>query len=85
MDARKRHIGEKVCRGVAVAGVLSLCAVLLGVSWSCARSPFTEKRDRTQYDRYLALRGEFRPTDEPDEFGVDRKALRLRLTPPDDR
>ncbi|MEM1211255.1 MAG: hypothetical protein AAGI68_03050 [Planctomycetota bacterium] len=81
MDARKRHIWEKIGGWAAAVGV---CLMLLG-GWGCARSPFTEKRDRTQYDRYLALRGEFRPTDEPDEFGVDRKALRLRLTPPDDR
>lgn len=81
MDARKRHMRERL--GVLVAG--TALGLMLAVSWGCARSPFSEKRDRTQYDRYLALRGEFRPTDEPDEFGVDRKALRLRLTPPDDR
>lgn len=59
-----------------------LVAVVVCVS-ACAGAPLSERRDRTPYERYQALRGESRPKTVTDSFGKEHPALRQRLAPLD--
>jgi hypothetical protein len=57
---------------------LTLGGVLLG---GCQKGLFPEGTPRSPYERYLTLRGDYRPPVEHDAYGVERPALRQRLRP----
>jgi len=54
--------------------------VLLG---GCEHGLFPEGTPRSPYDRYMTLRGEYKPPVELDAYGRERPALRQRLQPLD--
>ena len=59
-------------------------AVLTGVG-GCQKALFVDGTTRTQYERYQALRGEYRPPRQYTALGEERPALRQRLAPLDQR
>ncbi|GAB4110355.1 MAG: hypothetical protein Kow00105_19130 [Phycisphaeraceae bacterium] len=63
-------------------GTACLAAVLIGLS-GCQEALFVDGTTRTQYERYQALRGEYRPPRQVTPLGEERPALRQRLAPLD--
>ncbi len=55
-------------------------AMVLGLV-GCGKPLFSPKDQRTQYDRFDAVRGQYEPQDIEDEFGRKRPNLRGRLLP----
>lgn len=47
----------------------------------CEKPVFPPSAQRTPYERYQVLRGEYRPPTETNAFGGEQPALRDRLTP----
>ena len=74
MDGQRRWIANWALVALAAGAMVSLAG-------GCQRSPFNDDLARTPYERYMALRGLDRPLTVSDEFGVERKALRERLSP----
>ena len=64
-------------RGVLVFYLFAAAGTLGG----CQDALFKDNAARTPYDRYLTLRGQARPATETDALGVERPALRQRLSP----
>lgn len=65
--------------GAATLAMVFMAGTLAG----CSTDPFDADLPRSQYDRYMALRGESRPKTQIDSYGHERPALRDRLTPLD--
>jgi hypothetical protein len=64
--------------------LLSLLGLLLLGATSltgCQKALFPENSDRTQYDRYMVLRGQTRPVNEENAYGGKQPALYARLKP----
>ena len=47
----------------------------------CEKALFPPTADRTPYERYQVLRGEYRPSTQLNAYGGDESALRQRLEP----
>lgn len=62
---------------------LALALGVLGVfvSVGCREALFTERDERSQYDRYDRVRGQYEPTFLYDEFGDQVPNIKGRLTP----
>lgn len=59
--------------------MLLLGAMVLGGLAGCQRPLFPRSSDRTQFDQYDRLRGEYVPRTEEDLYGQTQPALRARL------
>jgi hypothetical protein len=59
---------------------LGLAVGLLGAV-GCQQPLFPEDAPRTPYERYMVLRGQYRPATEQDAYGQERPLLRERLRP----
>jgi len=93
MCALRRSAGASIRRGrpdvllvlgmrrqATPAGMLLLAAVCLMVTASgCQKALFPRSSDRTQFDQYDRLRGEYVPRTEEDLYGQTQPALRARL------
>jgi hypothetical protein len=67
---------SKWCLG----GLLMLASAVL-LMGGCQKALFPENSDRTQYDRYMVLRGQERPVNQENAFGGKEPALGPRLKP----
>ena len=47
----------------------------------CQKPLYPQNSPRSPYERYLTLRGDYRPPVETDAYGIERPALRQRLQP----
>lgn len=63
------------------AGLLWVMALLC--VGGCEKGLFPEGTPRSPYDRYMTLRGDYKPPVELDAYGRERPALRQRLQPLD--
>lgn len=71
-------MGAQGARRVAFAVFLSAsCLATLG----CEKALFPPHADRTPYERYQVLHGQYRPAKELNALGGERPALRQRLQP----
>lgn len=68
---------RRVRRTLCLAAGLSALATFGG----CAKPLLTPTEERSQYDRYDAIRGQRSPAYTYDEFGTRRPNLRGRLMP----
>ncbi len=66
-------------------GLIWVCVLAAGLGMlsmgGCQKALFPENSDRTQYDRYMLLRGQERPVTEETAFGGKQPALYARLRP----
>lgn len=65
-------------RGLAAGAALTLLAIGLA---GCGKPLFSERDERSQFDRYDRVRNKFAPQYVYDEFGREQPNLRGRLTP----
>lgn len=56
---------------------------LVPVLGGCEAGLFPAGTARSPYERYMTLRGDYRPPVETDAYGIERPALRQRLAPLD--
>ncbi|MCA3006108.1 MAG: hypothetical protein IOD15_12225 [Phycisphaerales bacterium] len=76
--ADSRRADER--RGLVLAGVLSLAVLMLS---GCVKPLLSPEEDRSQFDRYDAIRAQYAPQYIADEYGQRRPNLRARLGPRD--
>ncbi len=76
------HIMIRLNSVFSSVGVVCLATVLFGIG-GCQEALFVDGTTRTQYERYQALRGEYRPPRQVTPLGEERPALRQRLAPLD--
>ncbi len=59
------------------------CLLLVGAlsMTGCQKALFPENTDRTQYDRFMVLRGQERPLNQENAYGGKEPALYARLKP----
>lgn len=70
-------------RGLGPAGLLSLAGLMLGglMLGGCVKPLLSPEEDRSQFDRYDAIRAQYAPQYIADEYGQRRPNLRARLGP----
>ncbi len=76
MTIRRSALRITLAPAVAAIGA----ALVLGLA-GCGRPLFSPEDQRTQYDRFDAVRNQYEPQSIEDEFGQKRPNLRGRLLP----
>lgn len=71
------RISQAYTHGRALIAALSLCAITGG----CEKPLLSDNEERSQFDRYDAVRSQLPPPYIEDEFGRQRPNLRGRLLP----
>jgi hypothetical protein len=67
-------------RAATTAGTWLAATLAAAALTGCYKPLFPENAERTPFERYQRVRGEYIPLEEPDVFGNPHPALRARLS-----
>jgi hypothetical protein len=69
--------------GARISGLLAALLLVVLACGGCSKPLLAPAEERTPFDRYDAVRGNYAPQYIEDEFGRRQPNLRARLTPKD--